>query len=88
MNISCSLSISINLALRFSVFLTSATFAKSFATCLFSSVIGAAIRITTPRFFAFSKDGRRTSSFRLSPSAVVTRVIVFCASRTSMSKWL
>ena len=71
-----------------STFLTSATFVKSFATCLFSSLIGAAIRIVTPRFFAFSRDGSRTSSFRLSPSAVVTSVIVFWASRTSMSKWL
>jgi len=88
MNISCSLSISMNLARRESTFLTSATFAKSLATCLFSSVIGAAIRIVTPRFFAFSRDGRRISSFRLSPSAVVTRVIVFWASRTSMSRWL
>ena len=55
MNISCSLSINMNRALRSSTSLTSATLVKSFATCLFSSVIGAAIRIVTPRFFAFSK---------------------------------
>lgn len=88
MNISCSESINMNLARRSLTSLTSATFAKSAATCLFSGVIGAAILITTPRFFAFSIDGNRTSSFRLNPSAVVTSVIVFCASRTSMSKWL
>ena len=86
MNISCSLSINMNRAFSVSTFLTSATFAKSFATCLFSGVIGAAILIVTPRFFAFSKLGNRISSFRLSPSAVVTSVIVVCASRTSMSK--
>jgi len=86
MNISCSLSINMNLALRLPASLTSATFEKSFATCLFSSVIGAAILIVTPRFFAFSKEGRRTSSFRLSPSAVVMSVIVVCASLTSMSR--
>ena len=88
MNISCSLSINMNLARRESTFLTSATLANSFATCLFSSVIGAAIRIVTPLFFAFSSDGNKTSNFRVSPSAVVTSVIVFCASLTSMSKWL
>ena len=88
MNISCSLSIIMNRARRVSTFRTSATFAKSFATCLFSSLIGAAIRIVTPRFFAFSREGSRISNFRLSPSAVVTSVIVFCASRTSMSRWL
>ena len=88
MNISCSLSISINRARRDSTFRTSPTFAKSFATCLFSSLIGAAIRIMTPRFFAFSNDGSRISSFRFSPSLVVTSVIVFWASLTSMSKWL
>ncbi len=88
MNISCSLSTIINRARSDSTFLTSATFEKSFATCLFSSVIGAAMRIATPRFFAFSNDGKRISSFRLSPSAVVTSVIVSCASLTNMSKWL
>jgi len=86
MNINCSLSIIINRALSDSTFLTSATFAKSFAICLLSSVIGAAIRIDIPRFFAFSNDGNRISSFRLSPSAVVTSVIVFCASLISISK--
>jgi len=86
MNISCSLSININLARRSLTSLTSATFAKSDATCLFSGVIGAAILIITPLFFAFSRDGNRTSSFLLSPSAVVTSVIVFCASLTSMSR--
>jgi len=88
MNISCSLSIIRNRALRDSTFLTSATFVNSFAICLFSSLIGAAIRIVTPRFLAFSSDGNRTSSFRLSPSAVVTSVIVFCASLIIMSIWL
>ena len=86
MNIICSLSISMNLALREPVLLISATFEKSFAICMFSSVIGAAILIVTPRFFAFSKDGRRISNFRFSPSLVVTSVIVFCASLTSMSR--
>ena len=88
MNISCSLSIIMNRALSDSTFFTSATFEKSFAICLLSSSIGAAIRIVTPRFFAFSKDGSRISSFRFSPSLVVTSVIVFCASRTSISRWL
>ena len=77
-----------NLALREPVLLISATFEKSFAICMFSSVIGAAILIVTPRFFAFSKLGKRTSSFLFSPSSVVTSVMVFCASRTSMSRWL
>ena len=88
MNISCSESINMNRARRSLTSRTSATFEKSFATCLFDSFIGAAILIITPRFFAFSIDGNRTSSFRLRPSAVVTSVIVFCASRTSMSRWL
>jgi len=86
MNINCSLSTIMNRALRLSTSLTSATFVKSFATCLFSSVIGAAIRIVTPRFFAFSMDGNSISSFRFSPSAVVTIVIVFCASLMSISR--
>ena len=77
MNISCSLSIIINLARNPWTSRTSATLEKSFASFLFPSVIGAAILIVTPRFFAFSKLGRRISSFLFSPSAVVTRVIVF-----------
>ncbi len=87
-NISCSPSTIINRAFSDSTFLTSATFEKSFATCLFSSVIGAAILIVTPLFFAFSNEGSSTSSFRLSPSAVVTSVMVFCASLTNISRWL
>ena len=88
MNINCSLSIIMKRALSPSTSRTSATLAKSFATFILLSFIGAAILIVTPRFFAFSIEGRRHSNFRLSPSAVVTNVIVFWASLTNMSRWL
>ena len=56
--------------------LTSATFDNFFATALLLSSIGAAIRILTPRFLAFSKTGASASNFLLIPGAVVTIVIV------------